>query len=67
MKTIMRMFTKDEDQKLRIFIDEVNRNEELKAREYENRSTYVNPGALRNGIRREKMFYTIQFNDYCPV
>jgi hypothetical protein len=69
MKTLKRMFKKDENEKVQLFIEKVKKNEKAKATAYSKRTTYINPCGLRlgSGVRKEGMFYFLQPKDYCPV
>ena len=55
--------------KLKTLIKEVKTTEEIKAKEFENKSTYVNPSSLRLGLQAKtaKVFSKAAKNEYCPV
>ena len=57
------------DYKLKTLIKEVKITEEIKAKELENKSTYVSPSSLRLGLmaKADKIFSVAPKNDYCPV
>jgi hypothetical protein len=61
--------TRYEDRRLKMLIEKVNNNEKLRAIEYANRSTYVNPSKLRIGSleKQDKFVSKIDFSSYCPV
>jgi 5-methylthioribose kinase len=45
--TIKNIFTQDENKQLQMFIEKVNKNDDLKAEAYSSKSVFVNPSTLR--------------------
>lgn len=59
----------NENEKFQTLIEEVKKNEEIKIKQYANRSKYVNPREYLSGklIKPERIFTCLQKADYCPV
>ncbi len=67
MKKLTSIFAKKDE--LEVFVEKARKEDELKIKEYPNRSEYVNPCKLRNGgmINSEKVAFYIQRGEHSPV
>jgi hypothetical protein len=71
LQELKKMLTgRNEDHEFQMFIAEVNKNDELRAEAYANRSTYVNPGELRFGgkqVNKENALSSFDVSGFCPA
>jgi hypothetical protein len=68
MKNILRnLIKKDANYEFQMVLNEIKKKEELKAKAYANRSMYVNPGALRSGVKQGAALSFLIITNHCPV
>lgn len=71
MSKVMKMLSENKNHELEKVIIKIKKNDEIKAKEHKNRSTYKNPCTIRLGVQaqpqQKRAFYNLIQKEYCPI